>query len=81
MLKRYGASSKHRKATGAIQSSAIAVGGDKPETTHEEPVSIIENNKVTSVAQHHVVELPTTSSNYMARCRFIGGTICVAACA
>jgi len=47
MLKRYGASSKHRKAAGALQSSAIGVTSDQPETTHEEPLSIIENNKVT----------------------------------
>lgn len=46
MLKRFGASSKHQKAAGALKSSAIVVT-DQPETDEEEPASIIENNKVT----------------------------------
>ncbi len=49
MLKRYGASSKHRKAADPLQPSAISVTRDHPETTHEEPLSIIDNNKVNAV--------------------------------
>lgn len=52
MLKRFGASSKHRKAGGVVQSSAIVMTGDQPETSHEEPASIIENNKVNLVPQY-----------------------------
>ncbi|CAB1098866.1 unnamed protein product [Ectocarpus sp. CCAP 1310/34] len=44
MLKRFGTSSKHRRAAGVVYSST-AVVGDRPETSHEEPASIIENNK------------------------------------
>lgn len=47
MLKRFGASSKHRKAAGALKSSIIMAG--QPETNEEEPASTIENNKVTLV--------------------------------
>lgn len=50
MLKRFGASSKHRKAAGALKSPTIIVAG-QPETNEEEPASIIEHNKVTLVCE------------------------------
>eukprot|EP00752_Nemacystus_decipiens_P016532 g14776.t1 len=43
MLKRFGASSKHQKAAGALKPSIVVAG--HPETNEEEPASIIENNK------------------------------------
>lgn len=49
MLKRFGASSKHRKEAGALKSSAIIVTGGQPETNEEDPASIIEHNKVPPV--------------------------------
>ena len=53
MLKRFGASSKHRKAAGALKSPTIVVAG-QPETNEEEPASIIEHNKVTFVCEGSV---------------------------
>lgn len=71
MLKRFGASSKNRKAGRVVQSSAKLTTSDQPETSLEEPASIIQNNKVNAVPQINVAERCGSISlnRVLVRCR------------